>query len=99
MNCPRETRLGNTSQIPACRESGNPPHPAFSSNSLVHNYGPRAISAPEVLDTADRLGFLVIDGAFDTFLRAKQPNAYASRFADWSGKDLAMLVKRDRNHT
>ncbi len=54
--------------------------------------------SPELLDAADQLGFLVIDEAFDTFLQGKKPYDYSSLFAEWRGKDLEMLVKRDRNH-
>jgi beta-galactosidase len=54
--------------------------------------------APELLDLADRMGFLVMDEAFDCWARGKKPNDYHLLFADWHEKDLRALVRRDRNH-
>ncbi|HSU52818.1 MAG TPA: beta-galactosidase GalB [Candidatus Dormibacteraeota bacterium] len=54
--------------------------------------------APELLDLADRLGFVVMDEAFDCWARAKKPNDYHLLFPDWHEKDLRALVRRDRNH-
>jgi beta-galactosidase len=67
-------------------------------NALRTSHNP---PAPELLDAADRLGFLVMDEAFDCFQQSKDNhggNDYARLFRDWHEKDLAMLVKRDRNH-
>jgi beta-galactosidase len=49
--------------------------------------------APELLDLCDRMGFVVIDEAFD-----KWDGNYARSFADWGKVDLADMVRRDRNH-
>jgi beta-galactosidase len=54
--------------------------------------------APELLDLADRLGFVVMDEAFDCWLRRKTLNDYHLLFPDWHEKDLRALVRRDRNH-
>jgi beta-galactosidase len=66
--------------------------------------------APELLDLADRLGFLVKDEAFDEFTPAKNkwvagwnvgvPSrfGYAESFDQWSVRDVEDMVRRDRNH-
>jgi beta-galactosidase len=54
--------------------------------------------APELLDIADRLGFVVMDEAFDCWVRGKTRNDYHLLFPDWHEKDLRALVRRDRNH-
>jgi beta-galactosidase len=54
--------------------------------------------APELLDLADRLGFVVMDEAFDCWVRGKTRNDYHLLFPDWHEKDMRALVRRDRNH-
>src|SRR5213075_1424792 len=54
--------------------------------------------APELLELADRMGFLVMDEAFDCWKRGKKKNDYHLLFDDWSEKDLRAMVRRDRNH-
>jgi beta-galactosidase len=54
--------------------------------------------APELLDLADRMGFLVMDEAFDAWRRAKKKNDYHLLFDDWHEKDLRAQLRRDRNH-
>src|SRR6185503_13632471 len=54
--------------------------------------------APELLDLCDRMGFVVMDEAFDAWRRAKKRNDYHLLFDDWSEKDLRAMVRRDRNH-
>lgn len=54
--------------------------------------------APELLDLADRMGFLVLDEAFDAWAVAKKPNDYHTLFAAWHDKDLRAQIRRDRNH-
>lgn len=54
--------------------------------------------APQLLDLADRMGFLVMDEAFDAWRRSKKKNDYHLLFDDWHEKDLRALVRRDRNH-
>jgi beta-galactosidase len=54
--------------------------------------------APELLDVCDRLGMVVMDEAFDCWVKGKTPNDYHLLFPDWHEKDLRALVRRDRNH-
>uniref|UniRef100_UPI00286D16FE glycoside hydrolase family 2 TIM barrel-domain containing protein n=1 Tax=Armatimonas sp. TaxID=1872638 RepID=UPI00286D16FE len=54
--------------------------------------------APELLDACDRLGFLVINEAFDCWRRAKKPNDYHLDFDAWHERDIVSFVRRDRNH-
>ena len=54
--------------------------------------------APEFLDLCDRLGFLVMDEFFDCWTVAKNPYDYHLFFNDWSQRDAADTVRRDRNH-
>lgn len=54
--------------------------------------------APELLDLADRMGFLVMDEAFDAWRIGKTPNDYGRLFDEWHEKDLRAMVRRDRNH-
>jgi beta-galactosidase len=49
--------------------------------------------APELLDLADRTGFLVIDEAFDKWGGHTNPE-----FAEWWERDLRAMLERDRNH-
>jgi beta-galactosidase len=54
--------------------------------------------APELLELADRMGFVVMDEAFDEWRRAKKKNGYHVIFDDWHEKDLRAQIRRDRNH-
>lgn len=57
--------------------------------------------APELLELCDRMGFLVMDEAFDawgTMARDYVPNDYSNFFAKWHERDVQALVRRDRNH-
>jgi len=54
--------------------------------------------APEFLDLADRMGFLVMAEAFDEWTFAKVEEGYNKYFHDWSERDLTDFVRRDRNH-
>lgn len=54
--------------------------------------------APELLDLADEMGFLVIDEAFDEWEVEKIENGYHLLWDDWAEKDLAAMIHRDRNH-
>ncbi|HEY1022540.1 MAG TPA: glycoside hydrolase family 2 TIM barrel-domain containing protein, partial [Flavisolibacter sp.] len=54
--------------------------------------------SPELLDLCDRLGFLVMDEAFDMWQKRKNKFDYHLEFADWHRQDLVAMVKRDRNH-
>ncbi|GAA5483141.1 glycoside hydrolase family 2 TIM barrel-domain containing protein [Haloferula sargassicola] len=56
--------------------------------------------SPALLDACDRLGLLVIDEAFDQWIEPKEGNleGYQRFFKDWHARDLASMVRRDRNH-
>ena len=54
--------------------------------------------APELLELTDRMGFLVMDEAFDVWERKKTPLDFHLIFDDWHEQDLRALVRRDRNH-
>jgi beta-galactosidase len=54
--------------------------------------------APEFLDLADRMGFLVMDEMFDCWTVAKNPFDYHLYFKQWALRDETDTVMRDRNH-
>ncbi|HYM76842.1 MAG TPA: glycoside hydrolase family 2 TIM barrel-domain containing protein [Candidatus Dormibacteraeota bacterium] len=57
--------------------------------------------APEFLDLCDRMGFLVMDEAFDEWRVPKGqigPNGYSNYFEEWYERDVQNFVRRDRNH-
>lgn len=54
--------------------------------------------APEFLDLCDRMGFLVMDEFFDCWTVGKNPFDYHLYFNNWSGRDAADSIRRDRNH-
>jgi beta-galactosidase len=54
--------------------------------------------APELLELTDRMGFLVIDEAFDVWKLKKTPLDFHLIFPDWHEQDMRALVRRDRNH-
>jgi len=54
--------------------------------------------APELLDLADKIGFVVMDEAFDMWKKPKNPYDYHLYWDDWHKKDLEDQVLRDRNH-
>jgi len=54
--------------------------------------------APELLDLCDRMGFLVIDEAFDMWKRPKNKFDYHLDWDMWHVQDLQDQVLRDRNH-
>ena len=54
--------------------------------------------APELLDLADKVGFVVMDEAFDAWAKAKKENDYHLVFDDWHEKDWRSQLRRDRNH-
>lgn len=64
-------------------------------NSLRTSHNP---PAPELLELADQMGFLVWDEAFDCWKNGKKKNDYNKLYDDWHEKDLKALVHRDRNH-
>ncbi len=54
--------------------------------------------APEFLDLCDRMGFLVMDEAFDEWKQGKYAYGYHDDFDKWAVEDLKSMVQRDRNH-
>ncbi len=64
-------------------------------NALRMSHNP---PAPELLELADQMGFLVMDEAFDVWERKKTPLDFHLIFSDWHEQDLRALVRRDRNH-
>ena len=64
-------------------------------NSLRTSHNP---PAPELLDLADQMGFLVWDEAFDCWKTGKREWDYNKLYDDWHEKDLKAMVHRDRNH-
>ena len=64
-------------------------------NALRTSHNP---PAPELLELADEMGFLVWDEAFDAWKHGKKKNDYNKLFDEWHDKDLTALVHRDRNH-
>ena len=67
----------------------------MGTNALRTSHNP---PAPEFLDIADRLGFLVMDEAFDCWDQGKNPYDYGRFFNQWSTTDIQAMVMRDRNH-
>jgi len=71
---------------------------------LLKNMGCNAIRtshnpvAPEVLDLCDKMGFLVMDEAFDVWETGKVDNDYHLYFDQWYQADLTAQLHRDRNH-
>lgn len=53
---------------------------------------------PEFYDLCDKMGFLVMDEAFDEWNHGKRPFTYQLYFKDWYEKDWKAMVYRDRNH-
>ena len=54
--------------------------------------------SPELLELADKMGFLVMDEAFDMWKEPKVKNGYSKFFDEWSDRDLTDMIRRDRNH-
>ena len=54
--------------------------------------------APELLDLCDKMGFIVMDEAFDCWEWKKVTYDYHLFFKQWHKRDLEDQVKRDRNH-
>ena len=54
--------------------------------------------APELLDLTDRMGFIVMDEAFDVWKKEKTKFDYHLDWDEWHKRDLEDMVLRDRNH-
>ena len=64
-------------------------------NGLRTSHNP---PAPELLDLADRMGFIVMDEAFDMWKIEKTKFDYHLDWDEWHKRDLEDMVLRDRNH-
>jgi beta-galactosidase len=53
--------------------------------------------APELLELTDKMGFLVMDEAFDVWERMKTPLDFHLIFPEWYEQDLRSMIRRDRN--
>ena len=67
----------------------------MGSNAIRTSHNP---PDPELLDLCDRMGFLVMDEAFDEWKRSKTMFGYGRFFDEWSERDLTDMIRRDRNH-
>ncbi|MDB5275819.1 MAG: glycoside hydrolase [Ferruginibacter sp.] len=54
--------------------------------------------APELLDLCDKMGFIVMDEAFDMWKKQKNKYDYHLVWDEWHQRDLEDLILRDRNH-
>ena len=68
---------------------------SFGVNAIRTSHNP---PAPELLQLADDMGFLVDDEAFDMWRKRKTRYDYARFYDEWHEKDLGDFVRRDRNH-
>ncbi len=67
----------------------------MGANAIRTSHNP---PSPELLEAADRMGFLVMDEAFDMWGMAKVKNGHGKYFEEWSERDLRDMIRRDRNH-
>jgi beta-galactosidase len=68
---------------------------AMGANAVRLSHNP---PDPQLLDLADRMGFLVMDEVFDSWERKKTPLDFHLVFPDWHEQDLRAMIRRDRNH-
>jgi beta-galactosidase len=68
---------------------------AMGCNGIRTSHNP---PAPELLDLCDKMGFLVMDEAFDCWEWKKAKYDYHLYFKEWHKRDLEDQVRRDRNH-
>lgn len=54
--------------------------------------------APELLDLCDKMGFIVMDEAFDMWKQQKTKYDYHLYWDEWHKRDLEDQIMRDRNH-
>jgi len=67
----------------------------MGTNAIRTSHNP---PAPELLELADKMGFLVMDEAFDVWMQQKTNLDYHLLFSDWHEQDLRAMLRRDRNH-
>ncbi|RKR83126.1 beta-galactosidase [Mucilaginibacter gracilis] len=68
---------------------------AMGCNGIRTSHNP---PAPELLDLCDKMGFIVMDEAFDCWEWKKVTYDYHLFFKEWHKRDLEDQVLRDRNH-
>ena len=68
---------------------------SFGCNGIRTSHNP---PAPELLDLCDKMGFIVMDEAFDCWEWKKAKYDYHLYFKEWHKRDLEDQVLRDRNH-
>ena len=68
---------------------------AMGCNGIRTSHNP---PAPELLDLADKMGFIVMDEAFDCWEWGKVKYDYHLYFKQWHKRDLEDQILRDRNH-
>jgi len=68
---------------------------AMGCNGIRTSHNP---PAPELLDLCDKMGFIVMDEAFDCWEWQKVKYDYHLYFKQWHKRDLEDQVLRDRNH-
>ncbi|MEO8413016.1 MAG: glycoside hydrolase family 2 TIM barrel-domain containing protein [Ginsengibacter sp.] len=68
---------------------------AMGCNGIRTSHNP---PAPELLDLCDKMGFIVMDEAFDMWAKPKNPYDYHIYWEEWHQRDLQDQVLRDRNH-
>lgn len=65
----------------------------FNALRTAHN-----IVSEHFLDACDSIGILVLEESFDQWLVAKNNDDYHQYFAEFSDRDIQVMVRRDRNH-
>ena len=68
---------------------------AMGINGIRTSHNP---PAPELLDLCDKMGFIVMDEAFDMWKKSKTEFDYHLDWDQWHKRDLEDMVLRDRNH-
>jgi beta-galactosidase len=68
---------------------------AMGVNGIRTSHNP---PAPELLDLADKMGYIVMDEAFDMWKIEKTKYDYHLDWDEWHKRDLEDMVLRDRNH-
>lgn len=68
---------------------------AMGCNSIRTSHNP---PAPELLDLCDKMGFVVMDEAFDMWAKPKTKYDYHLDWDKWHERDLTEFIARDRNH-
>ena len=68
---------------------------AMGCNGIRTSHNP---PVPELLDLCDKMGFVVMDEAFDMWEKSKTTYDYSHEFKKWHTRDLTDQILRDRNH-